>query len=40
MKGISYSYEEASFRDVFKDAGKITNLFLVKRNNGSIAGYG
>lgn len=40
MKGISYSCEESSFREVFKTAGKITKVFLVRRNDGKIAGFG
>ena len=40
VNGISWKYEEESFRDFFKEIGEIKTLFLVRQNNGKISGYG
>lgn len=40
VNGISWNYDEESFREFFKKAGEIKTLFLVRQRNGKISGYG
>lgn len=40
VRGISFDYEEDSFREIFKNCGEITLLYMVHRNDGRYAGFG
>ena len=40
IKGISFDYQEDSFRDLFKNCGEIKLFYIVHQNNGRCAGYG